>query len=200
MAKSKKYAEIFKEITKRFKSKDDVDFIKEKFSELLEETTKENTKAIANLENKQKKLEKDFIQLKGVVTVMEEEMIFRAGDEDDDFDDVESGTYVDDDENDDSDTSYKFSVTCPYCGVTFYAGKEFKTLKSIECPDCNRKIELDWTVDNKLEKENGEYEKEDEESSEDLSEVAEKKSTFKNENKKNSKEKNNKKQNNEDDM
>ena len=50
MAKSKKYEEIFKEITKRFKSKDDVDFIKEKFSELLEETTKENTKAIANLE------------------------------------------------------------------------------------------------------------------------------------------------------
>ena len=124
---SQKYRKILEELDNNIENKNDLDYIKQKISELfmiffdeidsLKEIYEDKVEAMIR---KQKVFEERISKLEGSLNNIEKDIY------------VEDGT--------------DFEIICPYCNNEFVM--EMTELKDeIECPECRNTIELDWNED-----------------------------------------------------
>ncbi len=121
------YKSFLDDIEKNIKDKEDLEYIKKRFTSFLDiildqmdniiEYKKEE---IGKLEEAQKQMEERMTKMQNVI------------------DNIEKDIYAED--------GFDFEIVCPYCNYEFIIDvDENKT--EIECPECKNTIELDWTGD-----------------------------------------------------
>ena len=122
---SDKYKKIISEIEQKVTNPDELEFVKDKISELsmlfmdiIDGLADKADEKFKQIEEKQRQIEEKMSQVENVV------------------DEIESDIYDEDDEN------YDFEIVCPYCNNEFVA--EINGKNEITCPECNNIIELDW--------------------------------------------------------
>lgn len=122
---SDNYKRIISEIEGKISNPDELEFVKEKVSELsmvfmdiIDSLTEKADEKIRQIEEKQKQIEDKMSQVESVVN------------------EIESDIYEEDDGN------FDFEIVCPYCNYEFVA--EINGKNEITCPECNNIIELDW--------------------------------------------------------
>ena len=122
---SDNYKRIISEIEGKLTNKEDLEFVKEKVSELsmlfmdiIDSLTEKADEKIKQIEEKQKQIEAKMEQVENAVN------------------DIESDIYVEEDGN------FDFEIVCPYCNNEFVT--EINGKDEITCPECNNVIELDW--------------------------------------------------------
>jgi len=121
------YKKFLEDMEKNIKNKEDLDYIKERFSlfidivlEKMDEIVKNQEEKMKELEGKQSKIEENITKIQQVV------------------DNIEKDIY--------SEDGFDFEIVCPYCNYEFVIDvDENKT--EIECPECQNIIELDWSGD-----------------------------------------------------
>ena len=125
---SDNYKRIISEIENKITNKEELEFVKEKVSELsmifmdiIDNLTEKADEKIRQIEEKQKLIEEKMSQVESVVN------------------EIESDIYVEEDGN------FDFEIICPYCNNEFVA--EINGKSEVECPECNNIIELDWNDD-----------------------------------------------------
>ena len=116
-----KYESFLEDIEKNIKNKEDLEYVKTKFTQLYWNCMEKDTK-IEQLEERIQVLEESMKKVKKEV-YMEED-----SEEEEILDDVD----------------YQFEVACPFCNTEFLADIN-ETTKSIKCPNCEKEIELDWS-------------------------------------------------------
>ena len=127
---SDNYKRIVSEIETKLTNPDEVEFVKEKISELsmlfmdiIDGITDKADEKIKQIEEKQRQIEVKMEQVQNAV------------------DEIESDIYTVDEE----DGSFDFEIVCPYCDNEFVT--EIDGRNEIICPECNNVIELDWNDD-----------------------------------------------------
>ena len=123
---SDNYKKIIAEVEERITNPEDLEFVKEKMSELsivfmdiIDNLTDKADEKIKQIEEKQKMLESKMGEVEKAVN------------------EIEGDIY---EENDDE--AFEFEIVCPYCDYEFTA--EITGKEEITCPECNNVIELDW--------------------------------------------------------
>ena len=123
---SDNYKRIISEIEGKITNPEELEFVKEKVSELsmlfmdiIDNLTEKADEKIRQIEEKQKQIEDKMLQVENVVN------------------EIESDIYVEDEEG-----NFDFEIVCPYCNNEFVA--EINGKNEIACPECNNIIELDW--------------------------------------------------------
>lgn len=123
---SDNYKRIISEIEGKITNPEELEFVKEKVSEIsmlfmdvIDNLTEKTDEKIRQIEEKQKQIENKMSQVENVVN------------------EIESDIYVEDDEG-----NFDFEIVCPYCNNEFVA--EINGKSEILCPECNNIIELDW--------------------------------------------------------
>jgi len=124
---SDNYKRIVSEIETKLTNPDEVEFVKEKISELsmlfmdiIDGITDKADEKIKQIKEKQRQIEAKMEQVQNAV------------------DEIESDIYTVDEE----DGSFDFEIVCPYCDNEFVT--EIDGRNEIICPECNNVIELDW--------------------------------------------------------
>lgn len=122
---SENYKRIISEIEAKITNEEELEFVKEKVSELsmlfmdiIDNLTEKADEKIKQIEEKQKQIETKMKEVESTVN------------------EIESDIYVEEDGN------FEFEIVCPYCNNEFVAEINGKT--EIACPECNNMIELDW--------------------------------------------------------
>lgn len=122
---SDNYKRIISEIEEKVTNPEELEFVKEKISELsmifmdiIDNLTEKADQKIKQIEEKQKQIEDKMAQVESAVN------------------DIESDIYVEEDGN------FDFEIVCPYCNNEFVT--EINGKDEITCPECNNVIELDW--------------------------------------------------------
>ena len=121
------YKSFLDDIEKNIKNKDDLTYIKKRFSDFVdvileevENSAEYKNERIEKIEKAQKEIEKSVEKIQSKI------------------DSIEKDIYPED--------NYDFEITCPYCNYEFFVDiDENKT--EIECPECKNTIELDWSGD-----------------------------------------------------
>lgn len=128
-----KYKQIMEELEGNIKNPEQLNFVKEKFSELsmlfidmLDRVTRLTDNKIQEVETRQEEI---LNRLNSVQSVVDE---------------IESDIYEDDE-------NYEFEIVCPYCNYEFTADIEDEDKDEIVCPECHNTIELDWNPDEEME-------------------------------------------------
>lgn len=128
-----KYKQILQDLENNIQDPEELNFVKEKFSELsmmfidmLDRVTKLTDMKIQEIEAKQQNITERLNNVQKAV------------------DGIESDIY---EEDSDDDNSYEFEIVCPYCNHEFTADIEEDGNDEIECPECHNTIELDWNCD-----------------------------------------------------
>ncbi|MBO6243041.1 MAG: hypothetical protein J6O41_00510 [Clostridia bacterium] len=110
---------FLEDIEKNIKNKEDLLYIKQRFTSFINDMTN-SQKKLNNLEERQIQLEEKINNIQRTL------------------DNIEKDIY--------SDDAFDFEIVCPYCDNEFIIDiDENKT--EIECPNCKNVIELDWTGD-----------------------------------------------------
>lgn len=122
---SDNYKRIVSEIEAKMSNPEELEFVKEKISELsmlfmdiIDSLTEKADEKIKQIEEKQKQIESKMQEVESAVN------------------EIESDIYVEEDGN------FDFEIVCPYCNHEFSA--EINGKNEITCPECNNIIELDW--------------------------------------------------------
>ena len=121
------YNNFLKDIEKNLKNKEDLEYVKVRFSMFVDKVIDEmdmlvdyKTQKMNELEQKQKEIDDKMNKMQQII------------------DNIEKDIY--------SDEGFDFEIICPYCDNQFVIDvDENKT--EIECPVCNNIIELDWSGD-----------------------------------------------------
>ena len=129
------YKSFLDDIEKNVKNKEDLDYVKQRFTSFLDIVLDQmdyimdyKQNEISKLENTQNRLTTQINQMQQVI------------------DNIEKDIYVDD--------GFDFEIVCPYCDYEFIIDvDENKT--EVECPQCQNTIELDWSGDIEDEKQDG---------------------------------------------
>ena len=121
---SDNYKRIISEIEGKITNTEELEFVKEKVSELsmlfmdiIDNLTEKADEKIRQIEEKQKQIEDKMSQVESAVN------------------NIESDIYTDEE-------NYDFEIVCPYCEYEFV--EEIDGKNEILCPNCNNIIELDW--------------------------------------------------------
>lgn len=124
-----KYKQIMKDLEEHIKDPEELEFVKNEFSELsmlfidmLDRVTKLTDMKVQEIETRQQEIITKINNVQEIV------------------DGIESDIY----EDDDYDSNYEFEIVCPYCNHEFTADIEEENNEEIECPECHNTIELDW--------------------------------------------------------
>lgn len=126
------YKSFLDDIEKNIKNKEDLAYIKERFTNFLDVMLEQMEHIMDYKEDEIEKLEESQKQLGEKIEKMQQVL-----------DNIEKDIY--------SDEGFDFEIVCPYCNYEFIIDvDENKT--EVECPECHNTIELDWTGD--LEDEN----------------------------------------------
>lgn len=127
-----KYKQIMEELENHITDPKELEFVKEKFSDLsmlfidmLDRVTKLTDNRIQQIEEKQQEISN---RIRSVQTIV---------------DGIENDIYEDEDEEE----NYEFEIVCPYCNYEFTADLEDEDRDEIKCPECHNTIELDWNCD-----------------------------------------------------
>jgi len=128
-----KYKQIIEDLEGNIKEPEQLNFVKDKFSELsmlfidmLDRVTRLTDNKIQEIETKQEDILNRINSVQAVV------------------DEIESDIYEDDE-------NYEFEIVCPYCNYEFLADIEDENKDEIVCPECHNTIELDWNPDEEME-------------------------------------------------
>ena len=119
------YNNFLKDIEKNLKNKEDLEYVKVRFSMFVDKVIDEmdmlvdyKAQKMSELEQKQKEIEDKMSKMQQII------------------DNIEKDIY--------SDEGFDFEIICPYCDNQFVIDvEEDKT--EVECPVCNNIIELDWS-------------------------------------------------------
>ena len=130
---SDNYKRIMSEVETNITDPEELEFVKEKMTELsmmyievIDKLSNETEKKIKNLEEKQKRIEDKMQEVENYVNDIENDML-------EEMEEI----IMDEDEE-----SYDFEIACPYCNCDFITDINGKN--EITCPECNNIIELDW--------------------------------------------------------
>lgn len=121
------YNNFLEDIEKNLKNKEDIEYVKVRFSMFVDKVISEmdtlidyKTQKMNELEQKQKEIDDKMSKMQQII------------------DNIEKDIY--------SDEGFDFEIICPYCDNQFVIDiDEDKT--EVECPVCNNIIELDWSGD-----------------------------------------------------
>ena len=119
------YNNFLEDIEKNLKNKEDLEYVRVRFSMFVDKVIDEidmlidyKTQKMNELEQKQKEIDDKMNKMQQIV------------------DNIEKDIY--------SDEGFDFEIICPYCDNQFVIDvDEDKT--EVECPVCNNIIELDWS-------------------------------------------------------
>ena len=119
------YNNFLKDVEKNLKNKEDLEYVKVRFSMFVDKVIDEmdmlvdyKTQKMSELEQKQKEIDDKMSKMQQII------------------DNIEKDIY--------SDEGFDFEIICPYCDNQFVIDvDEDKT--EVECPVCNNIIELDWS-------------------------------------------------------
>ena len=119
------YNNFLKDIEENLKNKEDLEYIKVRFSMFVDKVIDEmdmlvdyKTQKMNEIEQKQKEIDDKMSKMQQII------------------DNIEKDIY--------SDEGFDFEIICPYCDNQFVIDvEEDKT--EVECPVCNNIIELDWS-------------------------------------------------------
>lgn len=124
-----KYQMIMKELEQKISNKEELEFVKNKLTELYIESLER----ITNISKIQESQNNRINKIENRIKIIEEDI------------------YVDDEEDDDREINdsklnedYDFEITCPYCNNDFVIDDSYKNSKEIQCPNCKQIVELDW--------------------------------------------------------
>ena len=122
---SDNYKRIISELETKIKDPEELEFVKQKISELsvvfmdiIDNLTNMADEKIKNIEEKQKIIEDKMAQVENAVN------------------EIEGDIYETEEDN------FDFEIVCPYCDYEFIT--EVTGRNEIPCPNCNNVIELDW--------------------------------------------------------
>ncbi len=128
-----KYKQIMKDLEKNIQDPQELEFVKEKFSDLsllfidiIDRLTKLTDARIKQIEDQQSDINNRVKNIQAIV------------------DNIENDIYEDDE-------NYEFEIVCPYCNYEFTTDIEDEDKSEIECPECHNTIELDWNSDDDYE-------------------------------------------------
>ena len=121
------YKSFLDDIEKNIKNKEDLEYIKQRFSNFLD-VILEQVEYISNYKNEQiEKIETEQKEMQEKLENMQNVL-----------NNIERDIY--------SEDGFDFEITCPYCNYEFFIDlDEDKT--EVECPECKNTIELDWGGD-----------------------------------------------------
>ncbi len=119
------YKKFLEDIEKNLKNKEDLEYVKVRFSMFVDKVIDEmdmlvdyKTQKMNEIEQKQKEIDDKMSKMQQII------------------DNIEKDIY--------SDEGFDFEIICPYCDNQFVIDvDEDKT--EVECPVCNNIIELDWS-------------------------------------------------------
>ena len=104
----------------------DVDFVKEKFTELsvffidiIDKLTSITNARLNEIEESQREIDNKISKVQSVVN------------------NIENDIYADDE-------NCEFEIICPYCNYQFVTDIDSEINEEVECPECHNVIELDW--------------------------------------------------------
>lgn len=130
MAKLKlreEYQKFLEDMEKNLKNKEDLNYVRARFSMFVEKVIDEMDMLIDYKEQRMMELEEKQKEIDGKINQMQQII-----------DNIEKDIY--------SEEGFDFEIICPYCDNQFVIDvDENKT--EIECPVCNNIIELDWSGD-----------------------------------------------------
>ncbi len=121
------YKSFLDDIEKNIKDKEDLDYIKKRFTSFVDVVLEEMDYIMDFKQEEMEKLEDTQNQLSAKIDQMQQVV-----------DNIEKDIY--------SEDGFDFEIVCPYCNYEFIIDvDENKT--EIECPECQNVIELDWSGD-----------------------------------------------------
>ncbi len=121
------YKSFLDDIEKNIKNKEDLKYIKERFSVFMDSVIDQIENVLDYKEERMAKLENTQNELNERIEKMQQII-----------DNIEKDIYAED--------GFDFEIVCPYCNYEFIIDlDENKT--EVECPECNNTIELDWSGD-----------------------------------------------------
>ena len=119
------YKSFFDDIEKNIKNKEDLEYIKKRFTSFFEVVFERFNTITEDKEERIQELEKSQNILEEKVSKVEE--ILKH---------IEKDIY--------SEEGFDFEIVCPYCNNEFVIDMD-ESEKEVKCPECNNIIELDWT-------------------------------------------------------
>ena len=119
------YKSFLDDIEKNIKDKDDLEYIKQRFSAFMDVVLNQMDSIMNYKDEKINELEKMQNELDARMAKMQQVI-----------DHIEKDIY---DEN-----GFDFEIVCPYCNYEFVIDLD-ENKSEIECPECKNMIELDWT-------------------------------------------------------
>ena len=130
MAKLKlreEYQKFLEDMEKNLKNKEDLNYVKARFSMFVEKVIDEMDMLIDYKEQRMMELEEKQKEIDGKIDQMQQII-----------DNIEKDIY--------SEEGFDFEIICPYCDNQFVIDVD-ENKSEIECPVCNNIIELDWSGD-----------------------------------------------------
>ena len=112
------YKSFLDDIEKNIKDKDDLEYIKQRFSAFMDVVLNQMDSIMNYKDEKINELEARMAKMQQVI------------------DHIEKDIYDED--------GFDFEIVCPYCNYEFVIDLD-ENKSEIECPECKNMIELDWT-------------------------------------------------------
>lgn len=124
---SNKYREIINEIDEKITDEKQLNFVKNKISEIsiifidiIDKMTEIVDERVIDIEKSQKNIEKNLARVQKVIDVIEKDIY---------------------------DDNVETEIVCPYCNNEFFTEINEDEENEIECPECHNIIELDLNAD-----------------------------------------------------
>ena len=119
------YKSFLDDIEKNIKDKDDLEYIKQRFSAFMDVVLNQMDSIMNYKDEKINELERMQNELDARMAKMQQVI-----------DHIEKDIYDED--------GFDFEIVCPYCNYEFVIDLD-ENKSEIECPECKNMIELDWT-------------------------------------------------------
>ena len=119
------YKSFLDDIEKNIKDKDDLEYIKQRFSAFMDVVLNQMDSIMNYKDEKINELEKMQNELDARMAKMQQVI-----------DHIEKDIYDED--------GFDFEIVCPYCNYEFVIDLD-ENKSEIECPECKNMIKLDWT-------------------------------------------------------
>lgn len=120
------YQKIIADIEKNITDPKQLQYIKEKISELtilfmntVDKVVEYSEEKLSNMEDKQEDLEERLARVQKSLN------------------NIEKDIYTEEED-------FEFEVVCPYCNHQFVSDIDLEETTEIQCPECKNMIELDW--------------------------------------------------------
>ena len=121
------YKEFLEDMEKNLKDKEDLEYVKLKFSMFVDKVLEQMNSIVDYKEERMNELEQKQNEIEEKIDKMQQIV-----------DNIEKDIY--------SEDGFDFEIVCPYCDNQFFIDMD-ENKTEVECPKCNNIIELDWSGD-----------------------------------------------------